>query len=253
MKRLLIGDSRERLLTTLEVILKNWGYRALVTSKPEELKSFIEESSPDLLIIGASLLVGQPAPLWQLVADRVNSQKCPLIVIGEAQIDAPVALPHEYLEFPPDVFALFSMIQRHINKHPRHNLRLSVHLPGMLCVGNSTQLSEVLSLSCQGLFIKTGCRMKKEDRLKVIFPLIGMKQELEMEGRVLYRVEPDPENNYLQGVGIEFIELSDENRRALDTFIEKTFIGELSEREKSFPEIAQDQLRNGQAIILRPM
>ena len=50
MKRILIGDVREELLSALEVILKNWGYRALCTSNPEEFLSLHDELSPDLLL-----------------------------------------------------------------------------------------------------------------------------------------------------------------------------------------------------------
>ncbi len=248
MKRLLIGDRRERLLSTLEVILRNWGYRALVTSNRAELRSLIEEGSPGLLIIGASFLEETSTPLGQAVENCVTLGQCPLIVMGEAGFDIPISLPHEYLDFPPDVFALFSIIQRHLNKHPRHNLRVSLHLPAMVCFGKNCQWSEVLSLSRRGLFVKTGFRLNKGDMVKIVLPLLGMKKELEVEGQVLYRIEPDPENNYLQGMGIEFSRAPDENSRALEAFIEKTFFGELAARENLFPELAHDQLRFGPII-----
>ena len=47
MKRILIGDSRDELLSTLEVILKNWGYRALATSDADEFLSLLDELTPD--------------------------------------------------------------------------------------------------------------------------------------------------------------------------------------------------------------
>ena len=34
MKRVLIGDNREELVSTLESLLKNWGYRAIATAEP---------------------------------------------------------------------------------------------------------------------------------------------------------------------------------------------------------------------------
>ena len=132
MKRLLIGDSREELLSTLEVILRHWGYRVLVSSRPAQLVELLRETSPNLLVIGARLLMEQESPLARAVRQQVGERGCPLIVLQAEQVTAPLAVPHETLGFPPDLFSLFSLIQRHLEKHPRHNLRLALHLPGML-------------------------------------------------------------------------------------------------------------------------
>lgn len=237
MKRLLIGDSREELLSTLEVILRHWGYRVLVSSRPARLEELLRETSPNLLIMGARLLMEQESPLTRAVRHHVREGKCPLIVLQEELIAAPSAVPHETLGAPPDLFTLFSLIQKHLEKHPRRNLRLAIQLPGMLCTGEICHLAEVLSLSTNGLFVKTGFRPAEGAQLRVIFPLMGMQQELELDGRILYRVEPGPDNNYFQGIGIEFASLNEENRQALQTFLEHRFIGDLAARHGG------DQLR----------
>lgn len=230
MKRLLIGDSREDLLSTLEVILRHWGYRVLVSSRPARLEELLRETSPNLLIMGARLLMEQESSLARAVYRHVSEGKCPLIVLQEEQIAAPGAIPHETMGVPLDLFSLFSLIQKHLEKHPRRNLRLALQLPGMLCTGEICHLAEVLSLSTNGLFVKTGFRPAEGTQLRVIFPLMGMQQELELEGHILYRVEPGPGNNYFQGIGIEFATLSEENRQALQRFLEHRFIGDLTAR-----------------------
>jgi Tfp pilus assembly protein PilZ len=114
----------------------------------------------------------------------------------------------------------------------------------MLCREDICQLTEVLSLSVQGLFVKTGFRLEKGEQIKVFFPLMGMKKELEIDGQVLYRVHPDPENNYLQGLGIEFIHMEEEDRAALETFLENRFLGEVSESPQGAGGVAPEQLRS---------
>lgn len=230
MKRLLIGDSREELLSTLEVILRHWGYRVLVSSRPARIEELLRETSPNLLIMGARLLMDQDTSLGRAVYRHVREGKCPLIVLQEESIAAPTAVPHETMGAPPDLFSLFSLIQKHLEKHPRRNLRLAIQLPGMLCTGDICHLAEVLSLSTNGLFVKTGFRPAEGTQLRVVFPLMGMKQELELDGRILYRVEPGPGNNYFQGIGIEFATMSEENRQTLQTFLEHRFLGDLADR-----------------------
>jgi hypothetical protein len=230
MKRLLIGDKCEELLSTLEVILRHWGYRVLVSSRPAQLVELLRETSPDLLILGARLLEEPDSSLTRTVNRHVNEANRPLIVLQEGQTALPIAVPHETLGVPPDLFSLFSLIQKHLEKHPRRNLRLAIHLPGMLCSGESCHLAEVLSLSTNGLFVKTGFRPAKDALLRVVIPLMGMQQELELDGRILYRVDPGPDNNYFQGIGIEFADLCKESRLALQAFLEHRFIGDLAAR-----------------------
>ena len=249
MKRLLIGDSRENLLSTIETLLRHWGYRVSASSRPEQLKAFLDESPPDLIVFGSDM-ISRPE-LETPVRSRLAVSECPLILLGDG-VDAPKTdLPHDLLGGPLDIFSLFALIQKYMEKFPRKNLRLATQLPGMLCRGETSQLTEVLSLSVQGLFIKTGCRLEKGDTLKVIFPLMGMKKELELESRVLYRVHPDPENNYLQGLGIEFLDLGDEDRTTLESFLENRFLGEVSARQFGNSLLVPDQLQSRSPLTLR--
>ncbi len=242
MKRLLIGDGREALLSTLEVVLKHWGYRVTVSSSPEQLKAFLEKTNPDLLIMGAGMLTEKDSPLYGAVQERIESGAGILIVLRESGVEPNLGIAHETIDVPINIFGLFETVQKHLEKYPRKNLRLTVKLPSLFSTGETASLAEVMSISTQGLFVKTSARMQKGDQVKVVIPLLGMKKELEVSGRVLYRVLPGPENNYLQGAGIEFTDLNDEVLKALQEFIEKRFLGELAEGGHG-DQLNQEQLR----------
>jgi len=244
MKRLLVGDHRQELVSALETILRHWGYRVVASTGAEQLCDLIRETGPDLIIMGSRLLVGQGPALRDAVRQKVCEESLPLILLGEGDQLQTLDMPHETLEIPLDVFSLFALIQRHVERHPRKNLRLTVKLPGMFCRGETCTLAEVLTLSTEGLFIRTGARLEERDEVRVFFPLMGMKQELELDGRVLYRVEPGPENKYMQGVGIEFAELAGASDRLLRSFIERCFLGELSTHRHGDEQMAKNQLRN---------
>jgi hypothetical protein len=231
MKRLLLGDLRKDLLSTVEATLKHWGYRVLVSSRPEQVRILLLETAPDLLILGAGMLAEPEGALLTATEKRVATGNCPLIVLKEAGVREVVSVPHDALDVPLDLFSLFELVQRHMERFPRKNLRLTVKLPGMFSHGSNTYLAEVLSLSIQGLMIKTSFRMEKGDPLTVFIPLVGMNKELEFEGRVLYNVHPGPENNYMQGAGIGFINLTPETGHALEEFIKKRFFGDVSSED----------------------
>jgi Tfp pilus assembly protein PilZ len=243
MKRLLIGAKSEELLSTLELIIKHWGYRVLVSSKPEQLNAFLQETSPDILIMGAGLL-GETPSLRQAVREKVVQTGCPLILIQNQENAVIPDIAHETLRFPIDIFALFAFIQKHLEKFPRYNLRLESKLPGMLCRGEKYSLSEVLSLSTEGLFIKTSSQLERGDRLRVIIPLIGMKKELEIDVKVLYRVDPVPENNYLAGVGLAFTKMDETTSLELRAFLENRLLGQLSASPHAGDNLSPGQLQS---------
>jgi Tfp pilus assembly protein PilZ len=257
MKRLLIGDNRENLLITIEAILKHWGYRALSSSSSSRLLALLRETEPDLLIMGENLLNGEGALRDEVC--RMAVAGIPLLILGTSETPADFPAPHESLTIPIDLFTLFERVQKHLEKYPRKNIRLPIKLPGMLCQGKTCHLAEVLSLSTNGLFIKTGFRLKQGERFHIVFPLLGMKKEVDLEGTVIYCVHPDPENNFLQGVGVEFTALDEKTLLALQAFIESSFLNGLprqmgerlaieSRQDEDSPEptlrlISPDQLR----------
>lgn len=241
MKRIMVGDQRDGLLTTLETFLRHWGYRVIATPRIDRLVSMLREIEPDLLIIGSDLLADRQSELYQCVTGHVTGHARPLLTLaGETSVDIP--LPHEELPTPIDIFTLFPLVQKHLEKIPRQHLRLSLHLPGMICRGKSTELAEVVSLSSQGLFIKTPLRMRKGEKLQLVLPLVGMRKELEIASEVLYCIQPGPDNNYLQGFGLGFVDPDPEHLEILQTFIESRLFGEVSDRQPDLDLTTEDHL-----------
>jgi len=229
LKLIVIGDRREQLLNTLEVILKHWGYRVLVSSNPERVEAILKEMKADLLIMGSE-------PSHELLPASKNSPRnlistkdFPFILLCNRGISPLEDLADNLLPVPVNVFSLFQLIQGYLEKVPRRNLRLAVQLPALVFSNGEFRFSEVLSLSIQGMFLKNSFRLKKGNHIQVLFPLLGMKKELEVEGRVCYHILPSMENNFLEGVGLEFSNLNKEDGRVLETFIEKCFRGELTQ------------------------
>lgn len=227
MRRLLLADSREELLATLEVILKHWGYRVLALSRPEDIFQSLEASPPGLLILGESLLNSPHEPLNRALQYLLQSQPESIILLKNG--GEPNATNVTRLVAPVDLFLLFEQVQARLERYPRRNLRLEVNLPGMVCQGEVSNLAEIVSISARGLFIKTTFRLGTEDHLRIVLPLLGMHKELDLEARVLYRMEPNATNNYQQGVGIEFSNLTEEEQGILEDYLEKRFLEEVSE------------------------
>jgi Tfp pilus assembly protein PilZ len=249
LKLVVIGDHREQILNVFEVILKHWGYRVMVSSNPPQIKALLNEMSPDLIIMGTGII--QKGSLLATVKEMVQSPACPLILLADGKPGKLEGLARETLQVPLDIFSFFQMIQKYLEKIPRRNMRLTVQLPGMLSTGGDFCFAEVLSLSSRGMFLKHSSRLTKGDQVKVVFPLLGMKKEMEVQGKILYHIQPAPENNYLEGVGIEFLDLEAEDFSCLEKFIEKCFLGELSAHPSAPGTIQEKPTENGETVALR--
>ena len=244
MKTILTADNRPDLLATLEPILKHWGYRVLSTSKVDQIVAFLQESDPCLLIIGESLFADPGLTLDPATTKRIKSGDLPVIALKQDGAGQAKLTPSQTIEVPVELFDLFSFIQRQVENHPRHNLRLRLKLPGMYSIGEDEFiLADVLSLSTQGLFFKAPTRIKKGDRLTVVFPLLGQCKEIEVRSTVLYTIQPEAENNFFQGFGVSFDDIPEDHKAHLKHFIREHFIREVSASHDGVGDFAAEQLK----------
>jgi len=221
LKSLLLVDDRSDLLAKVEPILKHWGYQVAHATDVARANILLHESVPAMVLIGTHLLANPalklPTPAPMLLA-----------------LSHPAAAPSDQgetptLDVPVDIFELFSQIQSRIETPPRKNLRLRLRLPGMYRQGKAGYVvAELLSLSLGGLFFRSPLRVKEGAKLNAIFPLLGHGKELEVTGTVLYLVDPSPHNNYTQGFGLGFSELTDEQQDHLRRYIEENFFEQLA-------------------------
>ena len=245
MKSILVADNRSDLLATLEPILKHWGYRVLSARKTDQVLAFLQESTPNLLIIGEGLFADPDLALDPKTLQRINSKDLPVITLYQDGAGAAALPPSETLEVPVEIFELFSFIQRHVEKHPRLNLRLRLRLPGMYSIeDNDFILADVLTLSMQGLFFKAAARVKEADRVTVVFPLFGHCKEIEVKATVLYTVQPSLENNFFQGFGVGFDTLSEDFKEHLQKFIREHFLKEVSSSYDGVGDFVESQLKS---------
>lgn len=242
MKNILIADNRPKLIATLGPILKHWGYRTLSTSNAEEVDSFLQESTPCLLIIGEELLADSKLVISAKSQKKIEKGDMQLVALKQEGAGKALLEPCETLTAPVDLFELFSFIQRQIEKHPRQNLRLRLSIPGMYSTEkDSFILADVLSLSSEGLFFKAATKINKGDGVKVVFPLLGHCREIEVDATVLYTVQPDTSNNFSQGFGVNFDQISDDLKEHLQLYIKEHFLKEVSRSNDGVSDFDDEQ------------
>ncbi len=239
MKRVLVASKHQHLLSNLDMVLKHWGYRSLTSHHRDDILELLETSEPDLVIFDAPWLrENQPhlTPLIPLLENRQNTHYAIMEDDQRPFPGLPSKLPQKRVA--ADIFSIYSLTQSLLQNHPRKRLRTGVHLPGMFRRhGRCWNMGQIMTLGTGGMFIQSGFHLQRDEPLNFCIPLLGMKQEIEISGRVLYAVEPCQENNYLQGYGIEFEGLVDETAHALRRFVAGCFLHDIENEHTSEPEM----------------
>lgn len=202
-------------LAKMQAGLPSLGFRVHAFSTPSDFISSREKFSSDAIILDR-----RSAEAMTLSA-LPNSNTRPVIMVSEAD-NAKISdrIPENFIELPNDLLVLFRFLQENLTMFRRRHLRLNISLPGIYCHGEGCHVAEIMSLGTGGAFIKTGWHhLERDDLIKIGIPLLGMSRELEIEGHVVYHIEPNEGNNYLQGVGIRFTRPETETVRIVEEYI----------------------------------
>jgi hypothetical protein len=84
----------------------------------------------------------------------------------------------------------------------------------------------------------------KGDRITVVFPLFGQCKEIEVKASVLYTVQPETENNFFQGFGVGFDDITEEHAEQLQIYIREHFLREVSASNDGVGNFTTGQLQN---------
>ncbi len=249
MKKILLFLKQQDLLTTLELILRHWGYRVFATHRQDAFRNHAADWRPDLVMIGNDLAAD--STITNLARKASNRAGHQLVCVMETP-ELPAVVESVALRVPVDIFELYQLIQKYLEEKPRTNFRIAMRVPGMVVRPETSSLVEVLSVSARGLFLKTPLKISKGEQLRLVLPLLGMKKELELGAQVIYIVEPSPENGYQQGVGLEFCDLNEEQRSELESFLEHSLLEELDEKHRIEIDLSHLQLHMRKPASLRP-
>jgi len=228
-KQIMVVHQQPQVLSSLEMVLGNWGYALEKASSVQEMNSRLRKTKPRFLILENGLITAEQLDNLPLLAREKKSKDLTIALLGKGSPDANI--PANYtLNLPLNIFALYEAVQKSLEPIPRQDVRVKVRLPGMVRPGNKHfNLGEVLCLSTGGMFIRCGIPLPTGTQLEIILPLLGLKCELEITGEVIYQVTPCVENNYNQGVGIRFNNLKFKDKELLEKYLENRLQEDLSE------------------------
>lgn len=193
-----------------------------VQSGPDNLSwELLGEICPDVLICDPQqwLALGSLATLP--LHNRSNLPDLRLVLLTGCSQDEDIFRGEEFIFLgdQPDVLNIHDILNATFSSLQRQTPRLEVNLPGMVQNGAHPRLGQIVNLSRGGLFFSGASDLSLGEGVVVNVPLLGMKTELEVSGQVVFQTTPERSNNFREGVGIEFKDLSSLQHRELDDFL----------------------------------
>lgn len=217
-------------LAQVASVLQRWCFQVQHFPHGENLLAELRKGGADLVVVDAAVAKSLAAMAREKKSGGAPFANCPLVVLREEEPQVePCDLAHYSLPLPLELAQLHGLLQKLLKCCNRKHLRMTVKLPGVIYRKQGCSFGDILSLGTGGAFIKTGCRELCEDEsLEVVIPLMGMKKEIELQSRVLYRIVPSPENNYQQGVGVTFTHPDSETVETLQQYINQSLLEEIA-------------------------
>lgn len=204
----------------VEACLESLGFDVATYDRLDAAVTAVVRQKAGLLCCDAALLAAAPKATRTEIEQLAQAGASALLLLGEAHDS--LFGPAERLPYDFDLNALHETLRRCLNEYSRRHMRLNTSLPGVFVRRQDSHFCEILNLSAGGAFIKTGTPVTAgEETIRLHIPLFGMKRELEIDSRVVFRVSPNEHNNYQQGAGVSFRMQDTEASRHLETFLDQ--------------------------------
>lgn len=221
---LLVVDSDNNEAYFLALFLQRFKYQVLTAKTGAQAIESMAASMPVLVLTTQRLSDMSGADLIRMINQSPGTTDIPVIVLDEANdvgaqknlLDAGAAA---YLTKPVQVEDLYRSIQAAIESTPRENIRIDTSLPIAI---DGVQLDyeggECVSvLSGQGMHVKM--RRLQQPKMQHSVLIRIHDRNISLVAKVLYRQEPHNTLLPEPGMGLKFVQISQEDQQYIKQYI----------------------------------
>ncbi|MEC4676707.1 MAG: response regulator [Nitrospirota bacterium] len=231
MKRLisntaLIADKSRQFLVYAGILLRRLGYQVYLAGNGPEAVSLARELKPDIVLLDHTLPPTDGASCLGIIRNDNELSRIPVLIIA-SYVDESVIGQYEklgccgLLRKPVNIPEFYSAILGcRRNEEARKTIRVSLSLKvSVNCRDKSLDLY-ALTLSAEGMFLRTIDPFDAGMEMKLVFS-IDDRDPVELKGTVRYVNQLTRELEHEPGMGIKFLDISEDVRCRISCFIIK--------------------------------
>ena len=219
--RILLVDDVRRYVELLKNYLRRTSCRIITASRGEEALAACRREKPDLVFLDASIDDPGGIELCRTLKSDPMLRAIPVVLVAsremiercrEAGCDDILLKPVAQEEF-------LARVRRFVELREREEGRIPTSLRLRYRSRSGEVTAYTKDLSPHGTFIKTSDPLAVGARLKVTLHLSKKGAPITLDAEVMRVVRPAAGSYLLPGMGVRFLEVTPEERRALEGFI----------------------------------
>jgi len=225
-RTLLIVDNKAASLFYWGMLLKRLDYKVVSKRSAEEALKALDDSRPAIVLTDVALPGMDGVALLKSVKDDPKYRDIPVVMLTSVT-DPTVKDACERLGcaawFPKDVEPddLYQKLQSLVEATPRQHIRLNTSVKVIVgdgtTMGGSARAEFASAISEGGLYVRT--RYPQPQNALTPVRIILNDNEVRAKAVVLYSYAKNEGPYKEPGMGVKFVEISDQDRRLIRTFI----------------------------------
>ena len=221
--RILLVDDVRRYLELLKNYLRRTTCRIITASHGEETLAACRREKPDLVFLDASIDDPGGIDLCRSLKSDPVLRSIPVVLVASREMieRCREAGCDDILTKPVTQEKFLARVRRFVELREREEGRIPISLRLRYRSRSGEVTAFTKDLSPQGTFIKTTVPLAVGARLKVTLQLSKKDEPLTLNAEVMRVVRPAAGGHLLPGMGVRFLEVTPEERRAIERFIKE--------------------------------
>lgn len=233
-RTVLIVDGSTTMLSYHGILLKRLEYKVLTASTPEEAVKIVERTVPSLILTAIEFARMSGIDFIKTIKGADRTRTIPVIVIS-AEENAAVRSTclgmgcAAYLIKPVEPGNLYRTIQAATEPTPREHIRINTSLKALVskgtAPGGAEQTEYATNISEGGLYLRTFSPHPKDALIPV--KIFIKDREIRTQAVVLYSHGMEGGAFKEPGMGMKFIDISEDDRNFLRSFINELLTSDI--------------------------
>ena len=242
-RTVLIVDSSPIILYYHGILMKRLHYSVLSAASPDDALWIMQRTVPDLVLTGTTFAHANGVDLIRKIKSKPQTRNVPVVVLTSAAgMEMKAACMKAgcaaFLRKPVDPACLFLTVQELTESTPRQYIRIKTSIKTLAGNGRANGPAEkhdyATTLSEGGLYLRTLSPRPKDELIPV--SMFFNDREIRAKAIVLYsiplyNVTRDAGEFKEPGMGLRFVEISEEDRSFLRDYIREQLVADIEIKE----------------------
>ncbi|MDT8318147.1 MAG: response regulator [bacterium] len=226
-KRILIVEDSQFFIVIMKSLLERTGSVIWTAKNGDEALEIIKNNPPDLVLMDLYMAGMDGAECCRKIKSNFATKDLPVIMVTAAGQGENIERCHEagcddYVTKPVDKIKLLGKVKKYLDLPLREHKRAPICVPATYYCDNEEYSGIIFSISEGGLYIKGEMILDNGSHLKIIFDIMHIAKQVELEGEVVWNTEEREHIplNIGPGFGVRLTSIDEKGAAAIKEYVD---------------------------------